>query len=198
MKIYNYHPTTKEFTYVSDADESPLEPEVFLIPANATDIEPPKEKKNYSVVFNDKNKWIYVEDHRGETWFDKEGNALIVDFLGNPEFFELSKINPNKKLEELKKIQEYFNSNLFFKNSSGVEAKFKNDKIARETLSSFISAFDEKTLPKDFYWISFDNEKIKMNYQDIKNLLKKMMLDNWEIFKKYQDKKVELRNGEEN
>jgi hypothetical protein len=42
MKIYHYHPECKYYLGYSDADESPLEPGVFLIPAYATDIKPPE------------------------------------------------------------------------------------------------------------------------------------------------------------
>ena len=51
MKIYNYD---KEgiFTNESLADESPLEPGKFLIPALATEIAPPKATKGKMVVFN--------------------------------------------------------------------------------------------------------------------------------------------------
>jgi hypothetical protein len=51
MKIYNYDKNGK-YTGESIADQSPLEPNVFLIPALATEIAPPKATKGKMVVFN--------------------------------------------------------------------------------------------------------------------------------------------------
>ena len=51
MKIYHYHPETGVYLGVGIADESPLEPGVFLIPAFATDVEPPACGANQTVKF---------------------------------------------------------------------------------------------------------------------------------------------------
>jgi hypothetical protein len=64
MEIYNYHPEYKHFDGTSVADESPLEPGVFLIPAHATDIKPPICESNQIQIFNE-TCWNIVEDRMG-------------------------------------------------------------------------------------------------------------------------------------
>lgn len=51
MKVYHYDPVTMIFCGESEADESPLEPGVFLIPAHATDQAPPSPSENEVVVW---------------------------------------------------------------------------------------------------------------------------------------------------
>jgi hypothetical protein len=68
MKIYNYHPYYKYFISCTDADESPLEPGVFLIPAHATDIEPAN-CEDYEIQVFTENGWEIITNHSG-TYFD--------------------------------------------------------------------------------------------------------------------------------
>ena len=75
MKIYNYHPDCKYFYCESEADESPLEPGVFLIPAHATNIEPPTCESNQIQIFNGTS-WNIIEDRRG-TYYSTQTQQVI-------------------------------------------------------------------------------------------------------------------------
>ena len=51
MKIYHYHPDSAAYIGDSVADESPLEPGVFLIPAHATVVPPPAVAEGEQALF---------------------------------------------------------------------------------------------------------------------------------------------------
>ena len=75
MKIYNYYPDYKYFYLESEADPSPLQPGVFLIPAHATDIEPPTCESNQIQIFNGTS-WNIIEDRRG-TYYSTQTQQVI-------------------------------------------------------------------------------------------------------------------------
>jgi hypothetical protein len=85
MKIYNYHPEYKHFIGTSVADESPLEPGIYLIPAHATDIKPPTCESNQIQIFNETS-WDIVEDKRG-TYYSTKTLQVIENYnpLETPE-----------------------------------------------------------------------------------------------------------------
>lgn len=61
MQIYNYDPATKTYLFATVADESPLEPGIFLVPAFATKIAPPVPGTNQEAVFDEvSNVWSLV------------------------------------------------------------------------------------------------------------------------------------------
>ncbi len=64
MKIYNYHPDTKEYTGESKPQQDPMQSGKFLIPAYAT-IDPPPKVGTNKVAIRDSNKWIVLPDYRG-------------------------------------------------------------------------------------------------------------------------------------
>lgn len=121
MKIYNYEKATGEFISSSVADKNPLEEESYLIPANATSVEPLSTKKGFAICFNEElNIWKYVEDNRGIAYTTRD--EIIVDYLGELKVgvtkepiplteFELDKIKNNKQVKEAK---EYLTSTDFY------------------------------------------------------------------------------------
>lgn len=82
ITIYNYDPTTKEFTSAGLSERNPLDPETPIIPSCATTIVPLEIKSGYAIVWVG-NKWQYREDHRGESWYNsKTKNIEVIDFIG--------------------------------------------------------------------------------------------------------------------
>lgn len=82
MKIYNYSKTDGTFLNSGDARESPREAGVFLIPAQATDKEPPITGENEVSVFVN-HEWTLVHDFRGGSFWSKEtGKPLRIEAIG--------------------------------------------------------------------------------------------------------------------
>lgn len=80
--LYHYHPETGELLGESPADPSPLEPEVWLIPAHATELPPPKPKARQVAVFRDK-RWQFAPDWRSVAlWSTEDGTAVSITDLG--------------------------------------------------------------------------------------------------------------------
>ena len=96
MDIYNYHPTTQEFINQSKADISPLEPDVYLIPAFATEIQPPSVAENEAAVFDDNSKtWNIVPDYRNVTLWHKLTAQKVTAALGQtPDDINATQIQP--------------------------------------------------------------------------------------------------------
>ena len=79
MKIYHYD-DDGIFIHESEARESPLEKDVFLIPAKATKDVPPKIKNGFVQAWNfEEQKWEVWEDHRGTVVYSKtSGQPLTI------------------------------------------------------------------------------------------------------------------------
>jgi hypothetical protein len=82
--VYLYNETTKEFTHVYAAQESPLEPGVFIVPSHATKLAPPVAGINQVAVFSN-GAWGLVADYRGTTWYDTTSGAItVINTIGTP------------------------------------------------------------------------------------------------------------------
>jgi len=59
MEVYTYNPVTGELVGISEADESPLEPGNFLMPAYSTELEPPAFNPQSEIVYFDKDEKVW-------------------------------------------------------------------------------------------------------------------------------------------
>jgi len=82
------------------ARESPLEPDVYIIPAGCVEVPPPAAEAKKAVMWM-VDAWVLVADHRGEVWFS--GNeAVTVDFVGDPGEKGFSPELPPPSLNDLR------------------------------------------------------------------------------------------------
>lgn len=85
MKIY-YYDENGIFICESEAEQDPAEwqinhKKIYIIPANATKIKPPKTGENQTTIFNGKN-WDVVADYRGKYICDALMNVIYVQEVG--------------------------------------------------------------------------------------------------------------------
>jgi hypothetical protein len=84
MKIYWKHPETGEFVMEGLATESPLEPGVFAIPADAVTTAPPDAIEGHVRIWVT-DTWQQVEDHRGETFWTRDGQEVAGELGPVPD-----------------------------------------------------------------------------------------------------------------
>ena len=83
MKIYNYNAETKEYLSTEEAQKSPLEKNVYLIPANATTIATIGVKEDEVAIF-DGEKWVVEKDYRNQKVYSMETQQeQKVDYIGD-------------------------------------------------------------------------------------------------------------------
>lgn len=85
MKIYNYDGATREYLNEGAADPDPLQEGEWLIPANATIVQPPPAVAKRAAVFDPTTeKWAYVADYRGVEVEanDNSGRTTVIGQLG--------------------------------------------------------------------------------------------------------------------
>lgn len=103
MKIYNYDGVSGEYLGQGEARKSPLEEEVYLIPANATSEKPLASKKGFAVCFKE-GIWQYVKDERGKTYYDANNNEIKITKL-DQDTSALSETPKEPPIEQLREAK---------------------------------------------------------------------------------------------
>lgn len=133
LKIYNYHPVTKEFiphdinSPHPIADINPLDISSYILPGFSTDIEPPKSLKFKIPIFDkEKKKWSTVLDYRGWKGFDSKGEEQEITELREKPKKDWSIKKPYVLNKE--RITKLININVDFR------ARFKEEVSALDIL----------------------------------------------------------------
>ena len=66
-----------EFCGIEIMQESPLEPGVFLLPADCTEQAPPEQQDGMAIVWNGAT-WTLVQDVRG-LWYKQDGSTITLE-----------------------------------------------------------------------------------------------------------------------
>lgn len=82
--VCSYDPVTREYLGLAQADPSPLEPGIWLIPGGAAVIDPPARIGGFAHVLSaDGREWEQVKDLRGQVVYRKaSGESVTVTALG--------------------------------------------------------------------------------------------------------------------
>ena len=118
MKVYNFDPNTGYYLGSEDADESPLEPGKYCLPANATFIEPPLFQNNEIPKWED-NRWNIIKFIDTISWNDirQFRNELLI----KSDWTQLSDSNVINKKEWREYRNELRNLTKIYKVPSDVK-----------------------------------------------------------------------------
>jgi hypothetical protein len=194
MKLYNYDPITHEYTGTFDADESPLEPGVFLIPANSTEVKVPKLKGNQIAVFD--GVWSIVDDLRGKIAYNKvDGSEVDIETLGTldtlltldakPSEFhywvdgvwslDQLKLKENIK-EQIKSKRDELQENNGFKVGTNW---FHSDQKSR---TQYLGLLQMTAIPANLMWKTKDSAMVSVTSDLVKQILEAAILSDIAIF----------------
>jgi hypothetical protein len=210
MIIFHYSPMTGELQSAGQADPNPMEPGNYIIPAFATEIEPPAAEAGYIAVFAN-GEWTVVEDHRGQVaWVVATKQQITIANLGPiPAGITLMEPGPHDvwngsgwsvDLTQARAAQclvvnsAWLTANLgtFLFAGHPVSA----DTIARgdiATLAAHVALFD--AFPATFagYWKAEDDAHIPMpDVSDFKNMVAAMAEASIANFTKAQQLKLQI------
>ena len=106
MKVYFYSPDTLEYLYSEDANLDPAEwqinhKEVYMIPANATDVKPPRTSQLEVALFKD-GAWQREPDYRGFYAVNQDMHPCLISVIGAlpPGYIAITPAEATKMMED--------------------------------------------------------------------------------------------------
>lgn len=93
--VYAYHPESGEYLGTTTADLSPLDvEETWLIPANATEQQPPQAGDRQAAVYRD-GSWLLVVDFRAlKLWSKASAQPVTAQIGDTPDSLQATELEP--------------------------------------------------------------------------------------------------------
>ena len=93
--VYAYHPESGEYLGTTMADLSPLDiEETWLIPANATEQQPPQAENRQAAVYRDGG-WLLAEDFRAlKLWSKASAQPVTAQIGDTPDSLQATEFEP--------------------------------------------------------------------------------------------------------
>ena len=159
MQIYHYHPVTGEFLGEGVADESPLEPGAYLVPAHATTTAPPTAVAGKVRVW--RGEWVF-EDAQADQPLDPEYEPTPEDPEYEPTPEELEQL----AREAFKAERQIAVDNIKVVVGGKV---FDGDETSQTRMARAIVAMEEGELVQ---WVLANNETVMVAKAQLKEALR--------------------------
>lgn len=206
MNVYKYN-DNGEYIGTEEALLDPLETElqgenVYLLPANATFIEPPEAQESFARVWNGEA-WEQVEDNRGvEYWLPEDtygAPAREMKELGAlPEGATL--MPPEQTLAELKEAKKAaLKTERDQKEVLPIEYNgnsFDYDDKARDRINAAIIALDMAGDEATLQWTTADNTNAIVTAQDLRNIIAAVAMRSNTLHEQYRTAKEAVNAAE--
>jgi hypothetical protein len=204
--VHLYDGTTGEYKGDYSAQESPLEPGVFIEPEHSTYLALPAVAANQTAVFGS-GAWSVVPDFRGQTWFDKvTGAQTIIEVLGapasnlQPSQPAPQSLTPAQLLAQAQTSQvallenayaAAMQANVSYKSAAGTLNLYQADTGSQITLAKELSVYSlpGAVIPANYYWVAADNTKVPFTLADLQGLTAAMGAQGWTAFDHLQTRK---------
>lgn len=193
MQIYHYDSITKEYISSSQADESPLSPGEYLIPAYSTTIPIPTIPTNTSILFNNEV-WEVIEDNRGTEVFDSVGNSTWVTYLGPILEGFTTTYTPSLETVKSEKISSLYSSYLIASSEpiTYLNNTFQADLSSQDLISKCLSA---GAVPVGFYWLDANNGEVPMTFTQLQGLALAILTRGQTAFNHLQSLKTTIKSA---
>jgi frataxin-like iron-binding protein CyaY len=202
LTIYNYDRDNYDLVGSSEAQPNPREKGKFLIPAFATDIEPPTFRKNETAVFDESsNDWSIVPDYRNTPVYSIEnGEEYIIKELGPiPEGFTLKEkpegyFKFDKEADKWVKDQEAIyeaklhklKSDFFEKMRETIEVDgviFNTTPEMISFISLILATYDKSNFPGNTVIMDAEYNQVPVTYDDLIKISSAIIKRNQKIIK---------------